>query len=262
VQSILFDSTSIFNTPKKRSGDAASCAMFTMDDFNRKVEEEVQRRMREHQKIKNCSTQQALKEGNSTPLAHHDHGIELDDRQEGEVFILEQNAIAPARSSVMRPLNPSCESLQCHATAPQQNPEHPQREEGSQIEFVHAQTESIRYVRSHEFHETPLVPQAQQRSNKREIPSQVSEKRARERLNKSIQVVVENKRDKLRFRLFEGRNTDDDTRRDPKVQNKVISRAYVAAARKALDRGDQEYALELLQRAVGRNPQNAKLLEL
>lgn len=63
------------------------------------------------------------------------------------------------------------------------------------------------------------------------------------------------------FCLSGGWNPDDRICRDPKIQNKIVSRAYVAAALKALGQDDREYALELLQQAVSRNPQNAKLLE-
>ena len=89
----------------------------------------------------------------------------------------------------------------------------------------------------------------------------------RKRLEKSIKMAVQNalqnqNGEKLRFRLSGGWNADDEIYRDPKIQNKIISRAYVAAARKALDRDNREHALELLQHAVSRNPQNAKLLEL
>jgi len=193
--------------------------VFTEDDFNRKVEEEVQRRMREQLEIKNCIAQQASKDGNSTSQKHRDHRIEFDDCREGKVFTMErENAPGSnfARPPVVKTSGPSCESLQRHSgnygprgsnrsIAPQQNQGDPQREEGPQISFAHAKAESTRHLRSHD----PPVSQAQQSSVKGKVTSQMSEKeraRERKRLNKSIKVAIENKeheRDKLRFRLSE-----------------------------------------------------------
>jgi hypothetical protein len=242
--------------------------MFTTEDFNRKVEEEVQRRIKE---IQNGEARQTLKGGNATFPEHRGREIELD--------ICREDAIAsnPARSPVLTGLAPPCESPQRHSkdfaprdinhsTAPQQILEQPRREEGSQIRFAHAQAESTQYLHSHELHESPPVPQPRDNSF-RELPLRTPEGRARDRkrFNKGIKVAIEKRGcdgDKLRFRRSKGRNSDNKVRRDPKFQNKTISRAYVAAARKALDRDDQDYALELLQHAVSRNPQNARLLEL
>ena len=278
MQSILFDNTNIFNSPQKRSGDAVNPATFTVEDFERKVEEEVQRRLREQLEIKDHLTQQDLKDSNSTSIARRDHGIELDGNGWGQVFVTEER---PAMSPVIRTSNPSCESRQRHSedympggtscsTAPHQNLKQSHREQGSQLSLVHAQAESTRHLcsREYEFHEGPPVPQAQQRSNKGKAVSRMSEQgsvKERERMNKSIKVAIQNalqNGEKLRFRLPGDRNPDDEIYRDPKIQNKIISRAYVAAARKALDQGNPEHALELLQHAVSRNPQNAKLLEL
>ena len=210
--------------------------------------------------------------------SHRDHGIELDGRGWGQEFVPEKH---PAVPPIIRTSNASCESPQrhcedyvcgssSHPTAPQQNLKQSQCEQGSQLITFHAQAESTRHLRSHEyeFHEGPSVPQTQQRSIKGKALSRMSEEecdKERKRLNKSIKVAIQSalqNGEKLRFRLSGGLNPDDEIYRDPKIQNKVISRAYVAAARKALDRGNRERALELLQHAVSRNPQNAKLLEL
>lgn len=278
VQSILFDNTNIFNSPQKRSGDAANPAAFTKEDFERKVEEEVQRRLREQLEIKDHLAQQVLKDSNSMPTAHRDHGIELDGCGWGQGFVTEER---PAMSPVIRTSNPSCESPQrysedympgrsSYSTTPQQNFKQSHREQGFQPGSVHAQAESTPHLRSreNEFHEGPPLPQAQQRSIKGKALSRISEEgcdKERERVNKSIKVAIQNalqNGEKLRFRLSGDWNPDDEIDRDPKIQNKIISRAYVAAARKALDQDNRERALELLQHAVSRNPQNAKLLEL
>ena len=187
--------------------------MFTFEDFNRKVEEEVQRRMRE----------QAPKDGDSMSPAYHDHGIEFDDCQEGKVFVMEKEN-APgnnfARPPVGKTSDPSCESPQPQgenyvprwsnrSIAPQQDPGDPQYEEGPQISFVHTNAESTRHLCSHELHEGPPVTQAEQSSVKEKVMSRMSEEgrvRERKRLNKSIKVAIENdghKRDRLRFRLSE-----------------------------------------------------------
>ena len=241
------------------------------------MEEEVQRRLREQLEIKDHLAQQALKDSNSTSTAHRDRGIELDGNEWGQVFVTEKR---PAMSSVIQTSNPSCESPQLHSedcmpgrsysTAPHQNLKQSHHEQGPQLSLVHAQAESTRHLRSREYeiHEGPPVPQAQQRSNKGKAVSRVSKEgcdKKRERLNKSIKVAIQNalqNGEKLRFRLSGDWSPDDEIYRDPKIQNKIISRAYVAAARKALDQDNRECALELLQHAVSRNPQNAKLLEL
>ena len=232
----------------------------------------MQRRVREQLEIKDHLAQQALKDGNPMSTVHRDHGIELDGRGRSQAFVTEKH---PAISPVIRTSNPSWESPQRHSEdyVPGNgghSTEQSQREEGSQLITVHAQAESTRHLRSHEyeFHEGPLVPQAQQCPITGKALSRMSEEecdKERKRLNKSIKVAIQSalqNGEKLRFRLSGGLNPDDEIYRDPKIQNKVISRAYVAAARKALDRGNRERALELLQHAVSRNPQNAKLLEL
>lgn len=210
VQSIFFDSTNIFNSPQKPSSDAANPARFTLEDVERKVEEEVQRRVQEI--IKAHLAQQ----GNSTLPAHCDHGIEPDGRGGGQVLGKEKHSAVPP---VMGTSNPLCESPQhdgkdyvpgrSRSTAPQQNLEQSQREEGSQPSFVHTHAESTRHLHSRECesHEVPPAPQAQQRSTKRNALSKDGCNKERRRLNKSIQVAIQNGRqngDKLRFFVCPG----------------------------------------------------------
>lgn len=251
-----------------------------MEDINRKVEEGVRRRMEELEAQYRLALQ-ALKDGDSTSPEHRDRESELHGCREGGVCVEKEIEIASntTRSPATGTSNPPCESPRRHGedyvpggdnrpTTPQSNLEHPKRGEGPELSFVHVQAESTPHFQPHEVNEVPPVPQTRQSSTKGTALSQTSEaERARERkrLNKSIRAAIEkdgHDEDKLRVSFYPGLNSDNNIRRDPKLQNKIVSRAYVAAARKALDRHDPEYALELLQQAVSRNPQNAKLLEL
>ena len=212
VQSIFFDSTNIFNSPQKPSSDAANPAVFTMEDVEHKIEEEVQRRVREQLEIIMARSEQ---QGNSTSPTNCDPGIELDGRG-GQALVIEKH---PAVPPVMGPSNPLCESPQhdgkdylsgrSPSTAPQQNLERSQREEGSQPSFVHAHAESTRHLHSREYesHEVPPAPETQQRPIKRKALSKDGCNKERRRLNKSIQVAVQNGRqngDKLRFLFVRG----------------------------------------------------------
>jgi len=224
VQSILFDNASIFNSPQKRSGGAANRVMVTIEDFDRRVEEEVQRRLREQLENTNHLAGQALKDSNSMSQAHRDHRVELDDRWEGQASVVEKENVIASNivvSPVMRTSKPFCKSPRCHSEnyAPrrssrspaQQNLEHWQCEGGSQLSFIHAQAESTRHLRTREFQEGPLVLQAQ-RSIKGKALSEGGRDKARDRLNKSIKIAIENEghnRHKLRFRLSGGWNPDD-----------------------------------------------------